>query len=403
MKLLIAPAHYYLNETTGSEQTRVYECIKALSKDKEISGDAITGFCELKKMGNINIHCVYKNRPTNINSLNRLFFPFLIYKKSINLIRHNSYDILWHIGPFAINKTFNLITLLNLKKLKFIVGPIYTPFDRDKFLLLEKENKKNLSKYGKTNMKSLDSFLFTYFSNLTKYLSDLTLKKADKIITIEDSGKSLLEKKGLKNIETLHLGTIKDNFKTRPRVKKNNYYNLLTICYLLPRKRVSDIITALHKLVYEYKKTNLHLTIVGDGPMKNFLMHLAIKMKIKKYITFTGFVPRPGVHKFFVNSDIFIFASVLDTMPAVYFEAMTASLPMVIAENDSANELKKDGFGGFVVPGKRPEKMAEAIYKIISNNKLYTDFSKRNYALSNGSYSFDRSILRLKNILFNHD
>lgn len=404
MKLLIAPGHYYINDYQGSEYTRAYECIKEISHDKSISGDAIVGFSDVDSLGSIKIHKLYSKKPEFISNIDRIKFPFLVLKKSLFLMRNKQYDCIWHLGPFALNKTFSLLALMNKKKIRFILGPIYTPFDREKYVINERETQKELNVKIKLPIyKKLDSLIFHYFSNVTKVLSDITLKNANKILTVEKYGTELLFKKGFTNTEVIHLGIMKNRFATKPRIKSNNFFNILTVCDLIPRKRVIDIIEAINKITSEYRIVNLKLTIVGDGPIRNALEHTVEEYKLNKYIKFIGRVPRTQVHEYFRNSDLFVFASVLDTMPGVYFEALTASLPMVIAENGSTDELVADEFGGIVVEGKNPAKMAEAIVKIINDSKLYEEMSKKNYLLSNTSYNFEKEIAKLKYILKKND
>ena len=86
-------------------------------------------------------------------------------------------------------------------------------------------------------------------------------------------------------------------------------------------------------------------------------------------------------------------------MPGMYFEAMSAALPMVLAENDTSAELKSNKFGGIIVKQKSPELLAKAVLKIMDNSTLYKEYSSRNYTLMQTVYNFNNAINQLKKIL----
>lgn len=393
MKLLIAPVHYYISESLGSEYTRAYESLKYISQDNNISGDAIVGYSDESRMGKINIHSLYHQKPLYISSFDRFIFPFLVFIKSLALMKKNTYDCIWHIGPFAIDRTFSLLALWNRKRVRFVIGPVFTPFDL-------KKNRKHAKKDEKIPFwQRVDIFFYKYFSSIFKFLFLLTLRYSNKIIVIEKVGSELLKERQITNTEVIHLGIIPDKFFVKSRNKKIVFFNLLTACYLIERKRVIDLVDAVNLMVNKFNKKKFLLTIVGGGPIKKYLEKSVSSLGLNRYIKFVGQIPRTKVHNYYKKSDIFVSASTLDSMPGMYFEAMTASLPMVVSENDSSLELLEDHFGGIVVEGKNPDKFARAILKIMNNPKLYAKMSRRNCQLVKTTYNYDNAMKRIKNIL----
>lgn len=401
MKLLIAPLHYFANKIDGSEYTRSYEYLEYLSLDPEYSGDVLVAYSDIKKIGKFKIHSFLKNKPSFISIILRLkFIPWVFYKTFV-LSLVNKYDCVWHQGPFAINETFSLISIFrNIipGKYKLVFGPILTPHSVRKIngmgiIKMDKEGK--IVKHSIWN--EIDLWIYKNFSKSFSFLSNLTLKKADRVLTIDTTGFEMLRNNGITNLKVLTLTLPENNFFKRPRHLKNRIVKFLNVSYLVGRKRTEDIVEAVNILVNKKGIKNIHLNIVGDGPEKEKIAALIEHYKISKYVNLIGLVPRTEVGKYYKESDIFLSGSISDIMPGMYFEAMAASLPMVIAENVTSLEFKLNNFGGFVVEGKKPLAIAEAIIKILSDKNLYYEFSSRNYKLINGRYNFKKGMERLKN------
>lgn len=397
MKLLIAPAHYSIDRSSGSEVTRAYEYIEAIAKDESYSGDIIVGYTKVDKIGNFKIHCIFKKEISYVSIPLKFYFILLVFLKYIKLTFKNKYDCIWHLGPFGIDQTFSLVGFWNRKRTRLVIGPIYTPFPKKQkgYSNVYKMNLNNeISKLSWKN--KIDILINKHFNHSLSFLSILTLKSAHKVITIDNTGKTILLDRGIKNTLVIPLGIQADDFILQPRNKKIHKYSLLTVSYLVSRKRVEDLIEAILLLRDHYKLDNFHLTIVGDGPRKADLELLVTKHNLTKFVKFEGFIPREEVSKFYKNADIFLSGSIMDSMPGMYFEAMSASLPMVLAENITSLELQQKKFGGIVVKGKRPDLIAKAIVKIINSKEMYTTFSARNYHLIQTDYNFDNAISNLK-------
>lgn len=400
-KILVAPLHYVIDPDEGSEYTRAYEYLEYLSKDEKLSGDVLVGYCKINKLGNFRIHKMFNKKPAYISNVIRFKFIVWVFFKSLFLMRKNIYNLIWHQGPFAIDETFNLLALLNRKKIPFVIGPIFSPLNftgTADFGLLGKKTKIKSSLALKNK---IDGIVYKHFSKSFSYLSFLTLKKASQILSHDNIGKNLINKKGIKNIQVLTLSVISKDFTKRKQIRTKKYFILLAVGYFIERKRMIDIIEAVRILVSIHKIKNIRLTLIGDGTQKAEMKILTKKYKLEKFINFTGFIPRTKLAEHYKNSDIFLSASTADIMPGVYFEAMSASLPMVLAKNSTSKELSARKFGGFVVPAKSPKSIAISVQKLIKNKKLLAEYGQRNFLLMQNEYNFEKNIGRLKNIFQN--
>ncbi len=397
MKLLIAPAHYILSRNEGSEYTRAFEYIEAVSKHEKITGDVLVGYSSIKKIGNLKIISMLKEKPVYISILLRFRFIFWVFITYLHLKRKIAYNCIWHLGPFSIGETFSLVALFNRKRTRFVIGPVYTPFKKigkKDFGLFGKKSFGNISTFMKITIR-IEHFIYINFSKSFSVLSKLTLKQANSIIAIEETGMNIIKNLGINNVRVITLGINEHDFLFTRKTNKLKIVRLLTVGYLIPRKRIQDIIEAIRLLVQNKFITHIHLTIVGDGSEKESLIKLTRLYHLEKFISFVGLVPKKTMPQYYKRSDISVSASTVESMPGVYFEAMASAMPLVIAENTTSQTFKKQGFGGYVVKGGNPKMMADAIEKLVTNSTSIRKLGQKNLEIYKTYYSFEKNITAL--------
>ncbi|MBP9669940.1 glycosyltransferase family 4 protein [Candidatus Woesebacteria bacterium] len=377
MKILIAPAHYTINKVEGSEYTRAYEYISALAKDQTLTGDILVGYAPFRKIGNLTVHSFWDQMPRELTILKKLQFVWWVYRYGQALRAKNTYDTVWHLGPFGIGETFSLLGMSLPRSTHFVIGPVYTPFSL-------------------RPTASIGRKVYKLFTLLTRPLTQLTLKRSSHTMVIEPKGAQLLKAYDAKQVSVLPLSTDPTNFLSTAKSKLPRIIHLLSVGYLVERKRMQDIVEAMNILINKKKATKYRLAIVGSGPEMESLSLLISKYNLTGYITLTGFVERTKVHTYFHSADLFVSASLNESMPGVYFEAMQSALPLVITQNDTSLDLAKNGFGGYVVKTHDPAGIASAIQKITSNTETYVKYSSINLALMDSIYSFSKNIAQLK-------
>jgi glycosyltransferase involved in cell wall biosynthesis len=68
--------------------------------------------------------------------------------------------------------------------------------------------------------------------------------------------------------------------------------------------------------------------------------------------------------------DVFVLSSLWEGLPRVLVEAMAARLPVVATDVDGVGEIVIDHRTGLLVPPARPDRMAEAIESILTDEAL---------------------------------
>jgi glycosyltransferase involved in cell wall biosynthesis len=113
------------------------------------------------------------------------------------------------------------------------------------------------------------------------------------------------------------------------------------------------------------KNSDVKFMLVGDGPQRNQIESRISSMDLEKNFAFTGFTR--DIPKVLAAMDIFVISSTSEGLPTSLLEAMAAGKACIVTDIGLPIENMKTGL---VVPAKNPEKMAEAIERLIQDEKL---------------------------------
>ncbi|MBN1992339.1 MAG: glycosyltransferase family 4 protein [Anaerolineae bacterium] len=112
----------------------------------------------------------------------------------------------------------------------------------------------------------------------------------------------------------------------------------------------------------------LSLEIVGDGDARPELEQTANKLDYP--IHFSGWRARSELPARYQTADIFVLPSRDEGMPNVVLEAMACGLPVVATQIAGNEELVQEGETGLLVPPETPAALAQALIKLITNDRL---------------------------------
>jgi len=110
------------------------------------------------------------------------------------------------------------------------------------------------------------------------------------------------------------------------------------------------------------------LIIIGNGK-KEKLEELSMKLSIRDKTDFFSTVPNP--FPYVAKADIFACSSLYEGLSNVILEALALGKPVISTDHKhGANEIIEDGKNGILVPIRDPQKMAEAILKVLEDAEL---------------------------------
>lgn len=112
------------------------------------------------------------------------------------------------------------------------------------------------------------------------------------------------------------------------------------------------------------RRDDVHLAIVGDGPMRSELEAL-----LGDRATFTGWLEGDDLAAAYASADLFVFPSSVDTSGQVVLEAQASGLPVVLCEGSGASENIAPEESGRVARCRDAEDFAARIESLLDDDE----------------------------------
>ena len=190
----------------------------------------------------------------------------------------------------------------------------------------------------------------------------------------------------------------------KPDERIYNIYNIpqnvpivLYIGRVDPEKKVGVVLQAFAsflKMCNDNKLDKLSkalLVIVGDGTDRPRLIKEASNLGILSAVRFLGRVTGTDLNELYRLGDVFVTASEIETQGIVLIEAAASGLPLIAVDAGAVAEICHDNENGFLLKPGDVMVMGEAIYKILSDDKLRKKFSSKSLEISE-KHSLERTL-----------
>lgn len=116
------------------------------------------------------------------------------------------------------------------------------------------------------------------------------------------------------------------------------------------------------------------LTIVGDGPARDWLQRVARDAGVARYVRWIAWVKRSELTAYYASHDVFVFPSLRDSGGMVVMEAMAHALPVICLDAGGPGVIV-DETCGFVIRVDQPadrvvEGIANAFARLVQEDSL---------------------------------
>jgi len=159
-------------------------------------------------------------------------------------------------------------------------------------------------------------------------------------------------------------------FKRKEKEPENNIIGYLG--GFGPRKNLFRLFKAL-KIVKKFIP-DVILRIGGSGKVLS-LINFARKLKVLNSIEWVGYVPERKLPKFYSSLKLFVYPSLYEGFGLPPLEAMACGTPVITSNISSLRETV--GKGGILINPYDVDELAEAIYEILTNDKLRKNLIKK--------------------------
>jgi glycosyltransferase involved in cell wall biosynthesis len=255
----------------------------------------------------------------------------------------------------------------------------------------------------KETTKFLEDFLANYKTEkLGKWIKVLlaiqrfTLQKADIVTTPSQYlGEALIKNYGVKAENFLvnyNASETEDKELEFPVAKKE--FQVCTTARLTKWKNIDGLIEAIK--IVKPKFPELSFVTSGDGPELTHLQNLTKKLDAEGYVKFLGRVSREETYKLRKESAIYILNSTYEGLPHTALTTFQARIPIIATDTPGTNEAVYDGVTGLLVPVNNPNKLAEAIERLLNDKGLQKKLVEGGTKILNEKFSWEAHIKNLE-------
>jgi glycosyltransferase involved in cell wall biosynthesis len=212
---------------------------------------------------------------------------------------------------------------------------------------------------------------------------------SNKIVAVSKSVAKELSEYGLDPNEITVVGNGVDEKTFVPLRNKNHKEKYVLYTGILrARKGLFDLVNCAERVCRGYP--NVKFVLCGMGPFFHKLEKTLKRMGLNEKVMLLGRVKRDRLVQIYQNATVHVVPSHYEGLPTVLLEAMSCGLPVVATDIGGNNEVITSGVNGFLVPPKSPTAMAEAILKLLDDEKLRKKIGKAARETIEKRYTWDK-------------
>ncbi|VAX31502.1 hypothetical protein MNBD_NITROSPIRAE03-1039 [hydrothermal vent metagenome] len=212
----------------------------------------------------------------------------------------------------------------------------------------------------------------------------VSIRKADKIIAVSnDIKRNLLKQINIpeQKILVIHEGidlAFVENKKNSEYTSSAQKPYILFVSTLFKYKNADKLLAAFVRLKNEKRIPHL-LVVVGRDPKGETekLKKIVEREQLSEQVIFAGALPHNELAAVYENADVFIYPSGVESFGLPVLEAMACGTPVIASNRMSVPEISGDA--ALIVDPDNVREMSEAIYRVISDEKLKKTLVRKGY------------------------
>ncbi|HNP68273.1 MAG TPA: glycosyltransferase family 4 protein [Aequorivita sp.] len=215
---------------------------------------------------------------------------------------------------------------------------------------------------------------------ILRNLTDLSLKRFDRIIAVSNYTKSLVSHLSLKKIKVVPNG-FQIKLPVTVETKNDPVPVLITVGNVTQRKGQQNIINALPLLLKRYPDLKYH--IVGIPTDRDRLEKLALNLGVEEAVVFFGKVSEEEKIELLQQTDVFVMLSETtksgdaEGFGIAILEANALGIPAIGSLGCGIEDAIDDGISGKLINPKDPNQLADALEEILNNYEPYSQKAKK--------------------------
>ena len=236
----------------------------------------------------------------------------------------------------------------------------------------------------------IKKMLFIFLEKITALITDQIIA-----VTSHDINKGVSFGIGRDKYSLISYGIDKDRFNCgyngvfRKEIGIDNscFVVGMTACFK-PQKNPLDFIFSAARITKHV--SNVKFIMVGDGQMRNKIVALIEKLKLKEKFILLGW--QRNIPEIISSFDVLVLSSLWEGLPIVFLEAMASRKPIVATDIDGNSEFVKDGVNGYLVKPRDSYALADRIIYLSKNRSLAQQMGERGKVILNQNFDLNRMI-----------
>ena len=215
--------------------------------------------------------------------------------------------------------------------------------------------------------------LYEQCDRLVLRFFDLVLPVSDQIgQTLRSSGVPGERMTTIRNAVAPGLGDERKRSGTPiPLCKRDGDFLIGIVGRLSPEKNIAGFLEAARRLSGRYG--HLRFVVVGEGPERECLEGLTIRLGLDGKVRFTGFVE--NMEEVYSLLDMLVIASSTEGVPLTVLEAMKHGIPVVSTAVGGIPEVIEDGVDGLIVDAGDTGALCRAVEMLVVDGNRYMAIS----------------------------
>jgi glycosyltransferase involved in cell wall biosynthesis len=212
----------------------------------------------------------------------------------------------------------------------------------------------------------------TEFFDVEAHKLALKIADASAVVCISDFARSqvaaLADPATRAKLHTVRCGVDLAAFAPRREDRDATTAEILCVAAMSRRKGHAVLLDAFASVLAEVP--HARLTLAGDGKERRTLERRASELGIAHAVRFLGAVEHDRMTDLYDEADVFCLPSFAEGVPVVLMEAMAMEIPVVATAIMGVPELVDDEVHGLLVPPARPDRLAEALVRLLADPAL---------------------------------
>ncbi|WP_372663121.1 glycosyltransferase family 4 protein [Cohnella sp.] len=206
-----------------------------------------------------------------------------------------------------------------------------------------------------------------YQSKLKKLAIKYLIRNADGVVFQTAEAKKFFETKLNNNKSTIIPNPLNENFLVS-RYKGERDKVIVAVGKLFPQKNHKLLVKAFKRIADNFPDFNL--MIYGEGDLRVELEGLIRDLELEKRVYLPGI--KDNIFDYTYRASLFVLSSDYEGISNALMEAMAVGLPVISTDCPCGGSsfLINDGINGLLVPVGNEEKLAEAMFKLLSDEGL---------------------------------